>query len=750
MRAANGITGRVTDSLRDWFSGHWDYLVAAAAFVNLTILFTWPLAANFATFVNGNVYDVFHEMWYLHLDYSAPLGPFFLLWTHTILYPYGVPMYFQVLSPLNAIIGAPIYQFAGLVETYNFLYMFSFFGSALSMYFLVRYLTSNRYAAFIAGIAFAFAPIHLAQATAHLNVISSSLLPIFPYFLLKMTREESDRNGVYAGIIVALNAMFDLHFLLDCMVITAGMMIYFLILKRKTVLNKPFAIRFVLMVVTAGLIGIVVYFQTFYGLVIAPSSQGFAAATTLPGVHTQRSADIVQFFLPPASNPIVGAYTFPTYQNLLTATDVQTYIGYTVLGLAIAGLVAKRRDREVFVWAFLAIVAFLLALGPYVQVNGQVTNLEGIWGYLYYLIPLFRAFRTPYRLDFVVALSLAILAGYGSAAILSRIGGRPRWRITGGLLRPTVAIILCILIAFEFITIPFAEMNAQIPPGYSKILGPDTSSYSVLDVPSFVGNDVYLYYQTVYGQPTITGHVSRTPPSSLIFVQGAPFITQFGVPARKGPVPYTDILNQTLNLNLLGPYILSQFNIKYVIVHKDLLPPAQYSTFISTLSTVLGFPLYNDSLTTIYRVPVSPNLGLAQYPKAGGVQWVGLLSGAWNPFGLFGGHTRAMAESGSVFVFSQAAGYYQVEFNAEGASGDYHVSLGVNGQRVGTYLMVNGTYATYTSPFVRLNQGANEIDFVSNEGCVTLTTAANTAVPLAATCASVQFQWIDLIPAAAP
>src|SRR5207247_7540664 len=69
------------------------------------ILFTWPLAANFTNFANGSVQDVYHELWYLNLDYHLPYGPFFALHTNSILYPYGVPLYFQVFSPLHAIIG---------------------------------------------------------------------------------------------------------------------------------------------------------------------------------------------------------------------------------------------------------------------------------------------------------------------------------------------------------------------------------------------------------------------------------------------------------------------------------------------------------------------------------------------------------------------------------------------------------------------------------------------------------------------
>ncbi|HUI86751.1 MAG TPA: hypothetical protein VLY21_06325 [Nitrososphaerales archaeon] len=733
----------VPNRLLGWFADRADYFAVIIAYVLLTILFTWPLAANFTSFVNGNVMDVFHELWYLHVDYTAPLGPFFLLRTSNILYPVGVPMYFQVMSPLHAIIGAPIYYLFGLVTAYNFLYMFTFAASAFTTYLLVLYLTKNKYAAFFAGIAFGFAPVHTAQATAHLNIMASEMLPLFALFFVKMFKERSERNGIYAGLLLALNAMLDLHFLLLSAIIIVSFLLYYLLASWRSVLNKAFIIRVAIMLGVAACLGVIAFYQTLVGLFFSPASQGALAAATLLG-HTHRNPDILQFLLPGPENPILGKYTASIFLNFQTFGQVRTYIGYTVLAMAAVGLAVWKKRREVFLWGFLAVVAFLISLGPNLEFNGQTTPLQGVWTYLYYLVPFFKSFRTPYRIDYDVALAMAVMAGYGIAMIMARLDrGKPgrSWTLT--LKKVLVLAIICSFLVVEFLPIPYQEMNAQIPPAYTQILANDHSSYAVLDVPAYVGNDVYLYYSTAYGMPTITGHVSRTPDSSLIFVNAAPFIDQMGQFIKNPRKGTADIFNQSVNIQVLAPYILSQYNIKYVVVHKDLMPFGLYNNTVTFLSSSLGFPIYNDSLTTVFRVDTS-SVGLYQYLQASNSTYLGILTGDWNSYGAFGAHARTMAESAGIDIFNQVGRYAQLQFDAKGVTGNYHLQIQVNGVNVGSYLIVNGTYVEYTTPFIFLQQGYNSVVFTSTEGCRAASAGGTATLAPTVTCASVDFHAVDL------
>jgi len=742
--------------LVSWAASHGVDFCALALFIAVTIVFTWPLAANFGSFVNGNVMDVFHELWYLNLDYHSPYGPFFQLYTNQILYPYGVPLYFQVLSPLHAIIGAPVYFMFGLVPAYNFLYMFTFFASAFTMYILVKYLTKNTYAAFFAGLAFGFAPVHTGQGLSHLNIMASEMLPLFAYFFIRMARERRDRDAIFAGVAIALNAMLDLHFLLLSGILIVAYLLYSLFLQRRVILNKTYAIRFGIMLLVAGVIGLVVYYQTFYGLIFAPSALGSVAAATV-SVHLHRSPDLLQFFLPSPQNPILGRYSAPVFSNFLSFLQVQTYIGYTVLALGIVGLYSQRKVRGVLFWAFLAIVAFLISLGPSVIINGQVTALQGVWTYLDYLIPFIKSFRTPFRIDYLVAFGLAILAGYGVTALMGRIDRLSVARATGRVGRVgtrwfwsfaklLVLALLCISLAIEFIPAPYPEMNASIPSFYTQVLANDHSNFTVMDVPAYSGNDVYLYYQTAYESPVVNGHISRTPPESLIFTTSYPFIDQLGTYIRGRRALPPDIINQTISVTQIAPYILAQYHIKYIIIHKDLLSPVLYAKAVSLVSSVLGLPFYTDQQLTVFRfVPSSPNMGLTDYPAAANVTHVALLSGGWNPYGLPGHHARTLTNSGGLDVYMQYSQLIQLRFLARGLNSTQYIQVKVNGQPIGTYELIQGKYQLYSTPFVMMNKGYNQVTFTSLQGCTAVSYGGTSSSAPASVCVSGEFNSIALV-----
>jgi hypothetical protein len=131
---------------------HSDLIAVVCFFILLTILFTWPLALNFGTFINASTEDSFHELWYLAFGSSSVYGPFFTFYTNSIQYPTGAGLYFQVVSPFNTSFFLVLSKFFGDIVAFNTLYMFTFVASATTMYIFVQYLTKNKYAALVAGM----------------------------------------------------------------------------------------------------------------------------------------------------------------------------------------------------------------------------------------------------------------------------------------------------------------------------------------------------------------------------------------------------------------------------------------------------------------------------------------------------------------------------------------------------------------------------------------------------------------------
>lgn len=721
----------------------------------LTIVFTWPLARNFGTFLNGNTFDVFHELWYLHLGSTSPTGPFFVFSSTESYYPTGTPLYFQVLSPFNTLNFAWLAPLFGEVAAYNVLYMFTFLFAGFTTYLFVKYLTKNNYAAFFAGLAFAFAPIHTGQGFDHLNIMSAEFIPLFAYFMVKMARESNMWNSVYAALAMILNAMCDLHMFLLCAAMFVVFHIYTFLTSRRLLANRMYVQRLTVMVVFTALLGVVVYFQTVYGLFFVPKSIGSSSAATR--YFSARSADLVSFFIPSAANPFLSRYVASLNVAIgktavLANIGGTAYIGYTVLGLAILGLVFFWQRRDVYFWGLLALVGAILAVGPYIRILGVASPIPGIWGYLYYVIPLLNSFRAPYRFDYLVAFGLAILAGYGVTGIMQRISRVKIPRVSATMLKVLVLCILCTLVIVEFLPIPYAEYYGPIPSFY-QVLANDHSNYSVIEVPiANPDQSLYLYYQSVYNHPMIDGSIARNPAYPSTLYESTPFIDQLGTFSPTANV--SDIVNQTFPLSTLAPYILAEYNVKYIIVHKDLFStPTGYLPYVQLLTEVLGQPIYQDNTLVAFRfTPPDPGMGVVQFlQKYNNISVVSFLTGNWLRKGLFGANARAMSGFGGLYVFSAENRSIQLQFSVEGLGETYPLQLSVNGRTLGTYMAFLGSYTVYSTPFFKINEGENELLFYSPNGCnVPVTpTAKNLASPKASlnNCVSANFRWIDPIAA---
>lgn len=750
---SNRLQGLGRKGFFNWFAERGDYVFALCLYVILTILFTWPLGVNFEKFLNGNSFDVFHELWYLHLGSTSPTGPFFVFSSSMSFYPTGTPLYFQVLSPFNTLNFAWLSPLLGEVGAYNVLYMFTFFFAGFTMYIFVKYLTKNNYAAFIAGLAFAFAPIHTGQGFDHLNIMSAEFIPLFAYFMVKMAREAANLwNAVYASLALILNVMCDLHMFLLCAAMFVVYVIYTFLTQRKLIANRRYFQKLIIAVVLTVLLGVVVDFQTVYGLFFVPKSIGSSSAATR--YFSARSADLVSFFIPSSANPFLGRYfnglnVAIGKAAVLPNEGATAYIGYSVLALAILGLIFFSKRRDVYFWGLLALVGAILAVGPYVRILGVASPIPGIWGYLYYVVPLLNSFRAPYRFDYLVAFSLAILAAYGTTGIMNRLSAPKMPEFTKTFMKVLVITILCALVVVEFLPIPYATYYGQIPQFY-QVLARDRSNYSVIEVPiANPDQSLYLYYQSAYNKPMIDGSIARNPAYPSTLYETTPFIDQLGTFSPNATVH--DIINQTYPLLTLAPYILEQYNVKYIIVHKDLFStPTGYLPYVQLLTEVLGQPIYQDSSLVAFRLDPEPNMGVVQFLRQyNNISTISFLNGNWLRKGLFGANARAVSGFGGLTVFSAQDRLIQLQFDVEGLGQTYPLQLTVNGQTFGTYMAFLGSYTVYSTPFFKINSGENQILFYSPQGCnvPVSPTAKNLASPKASlnNCVSADFRWIDPI-----
>ena len=185
-----------------------DTLAAAAAYGFLTLVLTWPLARGLARDLPADFGDPLLNSWILAWDaqhllqaLAGQLSGLREYWNANIYHPHPLALAYSEHLTAQAVMIVPVYALTGNpILSYNVLFLSTFVLSALGMFLFVRELTGSSGAAFIAGLAFGFAPYRFG-ALAHVQVLSSMWMP---FVLLGFHRFfESRRRRPLAAAAVA-------------------------------------------------------------------------------------------------------------------------------------------------------------------------------------------------------------------------------------------------------------------------------------------------------------------------------------------------------------------------------------------------------------------------------------------------------------------------------------------------------------------------------------------------------------------
>jgi hypothetical protein len=168
-------------------------------FTALSVALTWPLVLGLGSDVPGDLGDSLLNMWIL--GWGAEHVPKLLtgaiswsqFWNANIFHPEPLSLalsehlFGQTLQIL------PIYWLTGnIILCYNLLFISTFALSAFGLYLLVRDLTGDRRAAFIAGLVYGFLPYRIASVP-HVQVMSSQWMPFALYGLNRFVTTGSTR-----------------------------------------------------------------------------------------------------------------------------------------------------------------------------------------------------------------------------------------------------------------------------------------------------------------------------------------------------------------------------------------------------------------------------------------------------------------------------------------------------------------------------------------------------------------------------
>ena len=376
---------------------------------------------------------------------------------------------------------SPLVWFTGNpVIAYNALLLICFVMNGAAMFALAREVTGSAAAAFVGGLAFAFAPYQAGQV-AHVQMLLAFGMPL-ALFGLHRFLAGSQRAGLACFTCGWLAVAFANAYVLVFFPLLALLWCAWFARGR---------------------------FRTLLPLAGAAVAVAVAATPLLWGYHVRQSVyglarlyDEIKEFGAPIVTVGAVAHQNLVWRHVLTTTQIESNLfpGLAIVFLSIVGVAAhagrawQRRDPVVF-YAISAFLMWLIALGPEPSWNGVSRVPYGPYRLLL-LAPGVSAIRVPARAWLVAVLCVAVTAAAGAEVLLRR---RPaRW----------MAVVLAAVVLVEG---AFADIVVRVPAVVPRGLIP--AGALVLDLPlGAVSDNMPAVYSAVVNEyRTINGYSGYSP-----------------------------------------------------------------------------------------------------------------------------------------------------------------------------------------------------------------------------------------------
>lgn len=359
-------------------------------------------------------------------------------------------------------------------------------------YYALREFGASRMVAFVAAVAYAFCDFYILH-TLHLNHLAGFFIPLTAVCLARAYKHATMRNLITAALASSCAIYFTefaLYIYMAALCFVAGMVVFSQ--ERQSLLGKMRAagVKRILAALFIFLL-IVAPFVTYLltdKIVNPPASDSSVYSANLAG-----------FFIPHKA-------TTPLYGNLFVALDskvtageggFEVFAGFPLLIFAVVGL-AKARNRFVLIAFGVALVFFVLSLGPTLKIFSADTGIKLPYWFLM-RVPPFDAARTPVRFIAVSLFFLMIVAGRGltwTERLIRKRRGQ-RWSMA------------CMLLLFVWVTAetysPIARQRTFVPPPQLEKIVPG----AVLNLPVMERDGYASLMQIFHHQLIATGYLAR-------------------------------------------------------------------------------------------------------------------------------------------------------------------------------------------------------------------------------------------------
>ena len=376
-------------------------------------------------------------------------------------------------QPLTDDVGAWLSRVFGPVAAYNIVVLATFPLAALGAYALARYLRLPHRGSLVAGLIFAFAPVHVAQAAYHPHIAQVQWIPI--YFLtlfVAVDRPTLTSAALLAATAGCLTLSNFYGGLIGAAVTPVALAAYWTAAPR-----GPRTAR-----------GLIVPLTTLVGLLAlglvavraaAPDVFQNPEALAFPLSDLDRyGARWWAYFVPPVDNALLGRIAAGVWRREHIGPGLleqQISLGWGVLGLTgvlLWTVVTRACDpasrRTAAVLAAIGLWATLLSLAP---ASSGILSLSAL---LHQGLPMFRSYA---RFGIVTSLMVAIAAGMAVEYLWRRpeevvVDRRP-------LVRRASAVVLLGLTIIEFSPLPWRARDVLPTQGHRWLAGLGTTALAL-------------------------------------------------------------------------------------------------------------------------------------------------------------------------------------------------------------------------------------------------------------------------------
>lgn len=382
-----------------------------------SIVLTFFLFAPYSShIVRGvpNVVDPLFYAWNLYHNVQSAAHGFKNLLNTNIFYPEGNTLAFSDTLYAQTIFMAPIIVLTRNPVFAENLYILATFPlAALSMFFLCYYLTKHPWASALAGLFYAFSYPRISQI-GHMPALSSQWVPLCFLYLIKYIRDGKIINFILMLVWYLLSIASTIYF--GVFLIPLLLVVFLFEMVGKPIHKFVHTGKDVFILALPFLVILVVLLFPYLRLRaeypdIGRSLEDSAELSALP-------VDYISVL--PTS--WLGDIGLPVNTN-----EHPLYPTITVVALAIAAILLadKKHRRELWAFATVAVIAFVLSLGPFAKIPKDTVHFHLMklpYYYLYKVFPLLASVRVPARLSIFVLLGLSVL----SADALSKILTNPK------------------------------------------------------------------------------------------------------------------------------------------------------------------------------------------------------------------------------------------------------------------------------------------------------------------------------------